>query len=100
MRSDALGRGRVQRGRVLHQRANGRIRAESRVEFVPFNLVRHQGGDHVVDIRRAGDVNRQRAPPVVVPLTPPRWRLNREPVVQWATKCLREVLGKLAEHDA
>src|SRR5919204_266495 len=72
MLSHTLGRRLVRQGGVLDQRADARIGPESRVEFVPFNLIRHQGRDDVVDIRRAGNVHRQGAAPVVVPLPTPR----------------------------
>lgn len=67
------------------------------MELVPFNLIRNQRGNHVVDVGRTRDVRGEGFGSVIVPLAPPRGSLHRLPLHQATAECPLEVLRQLAK---
>ena len=74
--------------------------AKQGMELVPLDLQRDQLRDHVVDIGRTGNIDRERVFAVVVVTAAPARRALHLPALDIHSKPSLEDLGGLAEHDA
>jgi len=70
------------------------------VQLVPLDLVGYERGHHVVDVRRAGDVDRERVAAVEAPDAAARRGVDGLPGVDRLAERGGELLGELSEYHA